>query len=71
MSKLLLLTLILILAMLLGPVLINNPGYIKLIVAGYSVEMTLLGLVIALAIAWLAGYLLFIVLRQVARWQKW
>jgi uncharacterized protein HemY len=71
MSKLLLLTLILILAMLLGPVLINNPGYIKLIVAGYSVEMTLLGLVIALGLVLLAGALLVTVLRHLARWQKW
>lgn len=71
MIKLLLLTLILILAMLLGPVLINNPGYIKLIVAGYSVEMTLLGLVIALGLVLLAGALLVTVLRHLARWQKW
>ena len=47
MSKLLLLAAILILAMLLGPVLINNPGYIKIIVAGYTIEMTLLGLLLA------------------------
>jgi len=71
MSKLLLLTLLLVLAMLLGPLLINNPGYIKLIVAGYSIEMTLLGLVIALGLLLLAGALLFAILRHLARWQKW
>lgn len=69
MSKLLLLTALLILAMLLGPVLINNPGYIKVIVAGYTLEMTLLGLLLALLAAVILLSVLGMLLKQLARWQ--
>ncbi|WP_333608446.1 heme biosynthesis protein HemY [Arsukibacterium sp.] len=48
MSKALLLIILLAAAMLLGPVLVNNPGYIKVVLAGYSLEMTLLGLLLVL-----------------------
>lgn len=69
MSKLLLLAAILILAMLLGPVLINNPGYIKIIVAGYTIEMTLLGLLLAVLATVLVLSVLGLIVRKLARWQ--
>lgn len=69
MSKLLLLTVLLILAMLLGPVLINNPGYIKIIVAGYTIEMTLLGLLLALFAAVIVFSVCAMLIRKLARWQ--
>lgn len=69
MSKLLGLTIVLILAMLLGPVLINNPGYIKIVVAGYTAEMTLLGLVIAILVIVLAMMILWAIIKKLARWQ--
>lgn len=71
MSKTLLLIFLLVLAMLFGPVLLNNPGYIKIIVAGYSIEMTLLGLVIALSLVIFAAVLVNYVLRKLLSWQKW
>lgn len=70
MSKLLLLTALLILAMLLGPVLINNPGYIKIIVAGYTIEMTLLGLLLALVGAVIVLSIVGLLLKRLARWQR-
>lgn len=70
MSKLLLLTAVLILAMLLGPVLINNPGYIKIIVAGYTIEMTLLGLLLALLATAIVLSVLWLLVRKLARWQQ-
>lgn len=69
MSKLLLLTALLILAMLLGPILINNPGYIKIIIAGYTIEMTLLGLLLALLATIIVLSVLGILVKKLARWQ--
>lgn len=64
MIKLLLLIVALVAAMLLGPMLVNNPGYIKIIVAGYIVEMTVLGLMIALVLLSLAIWILGILIRK-------
>ncbi|GGW69297.1 heme biosynthesis HemY N-terminal domain-containing protein [Alishewanella tabrizica] len=69
MSKLLALTAILILAMLGGPLLINNPGYIKIVVAGYTIEMTLLGLVLALFVLAIIVFTLYFMVKKLARWQ--
>lgn len=69
MSKLFLLTALLILAMLLGPVLINNPGYIKIVVAGYTVEMTLLGLLLVLVVLAVLLYFFVSLVKKLARWQ--
>lgn len=69
MMRYLILIFVLALAMLLGPVIVNNPGYIKLIIAGYSLEMTLLGLILVLVIAGLALWLLALMLRKLLRIQ--
>lgn len=62
MMRLLLLVLALAAAMWLGPVLINNAGYVKVIVAGKVFETTLLGLALlgiaAIFVLWLASWLL-------------
>ncbi|MCB5227366.1 heme biosynthesis protein HemY [Alishewanella sp. 16-MA] len=70
MSKLLILTAVLILAMLLGPVFINNPGYIKIVAAGYTIEMTLLGLFVAVIAVVLVLKICLILLRKLAYWQQ-
>lgn len=66
---LLLMVLALAAAMWLGPVLVNNPGYIKIILAGYTLEMTALGLVALLSLAAFAAWLLLYVLRKLLRIQ--
>lgn len=69
MIKLLLLIIAVAAAMLLGPVFVNNPGYIKIIVAGYLIEMTVLGLIIAIILFSLACWVLAILVRKLFRWQ--
>ena len=69
MIKAILLIAILALAMLLGPVLTNNPGYIKLVLAGYVIEMTALGFAIVLIAALLVLGLLVKVVRHLLRIQ--
>jgi HemY protein len=64
MIKLLLLIVTLAAAMLLGPIFVNNPGYIKVIVAGYVLEMTVLGLIIALVLLSVAIWLLASLIRK-------
>ncbi|MGI5310660.1 heme biosynthesis HemY N-terminal domain-containing protein [Rheinheimera sp. WS51] len=67
MIKVLLLIVALAAAMLLGPIFVNNPGYIKIIVAGYVVEMTVLGFIIALVILSLGFWILGIIIRKLFR----
>lgn len=69
MIRWLLLVLALAVAMLLGPSLINNPGYIKIIIAGKVFEMTALGLVIVMALAGLVLWLITKLLRKLLRLQ--
>ena len=69
MIKAILLMAVLALAMLLGPVLTNNPGYIKLVLAGYVIEMTALGFAIVLIAALLVLGLLVKVVRHLLRIQ--
>ncbi len=47
--------LVLGLAMLLGPILANHPGYVMLVVAGVTIEATFIGLMLVLfvSIFWL------------------
>ena len=52
------------LAMLLGPIIVNNPGYIMLVVGGVTVEATLVNLLILLA---LAGFVFWLCLWTVKR----
>ncbi len=52
------------LAMLLGPIIVNNPGYIMLVVGGVTVEATLVNLLILLA---LAGFVFWLCLWIVKR----
>ena len=51
MIRWLLLILALAVAMLFGPSLVNNPGYIKVILAGKVFEMTALGLIVMILLA--------------------
>ncbi|MCS4308317.1 heme biosynthesis-associated TPR repeat protein [Rheinheimera pacifica] len=69
MIRWLLLILVLAAAMLLGPALVNNPGYIKVILVGRVFEMTALGLVVALLLAGIAVWLLSMLLRKILRLQ--
>lgn len=69
MSKLILLVIILLLAMLFGPLLVNNPGYVKIIVAGYTLEMTLLGLALALFAGAIVLTVCLVIIKKLARWQ--
>lgn len=69
MIKAIILIIVLALAMFLGPVVTNNPGYIKLVLAGYVIEMTALGFVIILIVALLAVVLLVKLLKYVLRIQ--
>lgn len=69
MIRWLLLMLVLVAAMLFGPALVNNPGYIKLILAGKVFEMTALGLLIVLLFAALVLWLLSVLLRKLLRLQ--
>jgi len=69
MMRWLLLILALALAMFVGPALINNPGYIKIVIAGKVFEMTALGLFVILAITAFALWLLVKLLRKLLRLQ--
>jgi HemY protein len=69
MIRWLLLILVLAAAMLLGPSLVNNPGYIKVILAGRVFEMTALGLIVALVLATAALWLVTMLLRKLLRLQ--
>ena len=69
MIRWLLLILALAVAMLIGPALINNPGYIKIILAGKVFEMTALGLLIIVAIAGFTFWLVSKLLRKLLRLQ--
>jgi HemY protein len=69
MIRLLLLILALGGAMLLGPSMVNNPGYIKIILAGKVIEMTVLGLVVAVSLLAIVLWLVSVVLRKLLRLQ--
>lgn len=69
MIKAILLVVVLALAMFLGPVLTNNPGYIKLVLAGYVIEMTALGFTIVLVAVLVVLVLLVKILRHLLRIQ--
>lgn len=69
MIRWLLLILALAVAMLFGPALVNNPGYIKIILAGRVFEMTALGLLVVLVLSVVALWLLSILLRKLLRLQ--
>ncbi|KKO43901.1 heme biosynthesis protein HemY [Arsukibacterium ikkense] len=69
MIKAILLVAVLALAMFIGPVLTNNPGYIKLVLAGYVIEMTALGFAIVLILLLVAASLLFKLVKHVLRIQ--
>ncbi|MCH8538074.1 MAG: heme biosynthesis protein HemY [Alkalimonas sp.] len=64
MIKILLALLLLAVAMWLGPVVFNQPGYVRIVLAGYTIEMTVVGLVIMLLVATLLLWLLV----KLARW---
>jgi HemY protein len=65
----LLLIVLLVAAMLLGPALINNPGYIKIVLAGKVLEMTVLGIVVMLLAAAVTLWLISVLLRKLLRLQ--
>ncbi|MDP2714123.1 heme biosynthesis HemY N-terminal domain-containing protein [Rheinheimera sp.] len=69
MIRWLLLILVLATAMLLGPSLVNNPGYIKIILAGRVFEFTALGLVVILVLSAVALWLVSVLLRKLLRLQ--
>jgi HemY protein len=69
MIKALILVAILALAMFIGPVVTNNPGYIKLVLAGYVIEMTALGFAIVLIAALLVLVILIKVITRLLRLQ--
>lgn len=69
MIRWLLLILALAVAMLFGPSLVNNPGYIKVILAGKVFEMTALGLIVMILLAAVVLWLLSVVLRKLLRLQ--
>lgn len=69
MIRWLLLILALAAAMLFGPSLVNNPGYIKVILAGKVFEMTALGLIVMILLAAVVLWLLSVVLRKLLRLQ--
>ena len=69
MIRWLLLILALAVAMLFGPSLVNNPGYIKVILAGKVFEMTALGLIVMILLAAAVLWLLSVVLRKLLRLQ--
>ena len=69
MIRWLLLILALAVAMLFGPSLVNNPGYIKVILAGKVFEMTALGLIVMILLAAVGLWLLSVVLRKLLRLQ--
>lgn len=52
------------LAMLLGPIIVNNPGYIMLVVGGVTIEATLVNMLILIALAGLALWLFTWVLKR-------
>ena len=69
MIRLVLLVLILAAAMWFGPLLVNNAGYVKVIVAGKVFETTLLGLAIVFLAVISALWLLVVLLRKLMRLQ--
>lgn len=69
MMRWLLLVLALALAMVLGPVIANNPGYIKVVLAGYSFEMTAFGLLLIIVLVWLALKLILLIVKKLLRLQ--
>ena len=69
MIKAILLIVVLALAMFLGPVVTNNPGYIKLVLAGYVIEMTALGFGIVLTVVLVAIVLMVKLLKHLLRIQ--
>lgn len=69
MIRLVLLVLVLAAAMWLGPLLVNNAGYVKVIVAGRVFETTLLGLAIVFLAVISALWLLVVLLRKLMRLQ--
>ncbi len=69
MIKAIILVVVLALAMFIGPVVTNNPGYIKLVLAGYVIEMTALGFAVVLVIGLVAVSLLFKLLKHLLRVQ--
>lgn len=69
MIKALILVAVLALAMFIGPVVTNNPGYIKLVLAGYVIEMTALGFVIVLIAGLVVLWLLVKLLKRLLRLQ--
>ena len=69
MIKAIILIVVLALAMFLGPVVTNNPGYLKLVLAGYVIEMTALGFVIVLRDRLLAIMLVVKLLKYLLRIQ--
>ncbi|MDX3772626.1 heme biosynthesis HemY N-terminal domain-containing protein [Chromatiaceae bacterium AAb-1] len=64
-----LLILVLALAMVLGPLIANNPGYIKVVLAGRSFEMTAVGLLLVLTVTVLALWFVVVLLKKLLRLQ--
>jgi heme biosynthesis-associated TPR repeat protein len=64
MIRLALLIAILGLAMLLGPVLANHPGYVMLVVAGVTIEATFIGLMLVLLLTGLACWLSWVLCKR-------
>lgn len=64
MIRLALLIAILGLAMLLGPVLANHPGYVMLVVAGVTIEATFIGLMLVLLLTALACWLSWVLCKR-------
>ncbi len=69
MIKAIILIVVLALAMFIGPVVTNNPGYIKLVLAGYVIEMTALGFAIVLVVGLVLLSLLVQLLKHLLRIQ--
>ncbi len=76
MMRLLLLVLLLALAMWFGPLVLAQPGYVRIVVAGYTLEMTLVGLLSCLLLVMLLSWLVLRLLRFVwllpsRSWRFW
>ncbi|MEE2025464.1 MULTISPECIES: heme biosynthesis protein HemY [Alkalimonas] len=76
MIRLLLIILLLAAAMWLGPLVLAEPGYVRIVLAGYTLEMTVVGLVVLVLVSglllWLTAKLLRALWRLPSRsWRFW
>ncbi|WP_419572171.1 heme biosynthesis HemY N-terminal domain-containing protein [Rheinheimera sp.] len=71
MIRLLFLVLLLCAALWFGPVLMQNPGYLMLVLGGWTVETTLVGLVLILLLGLFAVWLLWSLIKPLLAIRRW